>query len=166
MGNIFSLRIVQPGFKLVYVVVAFAVAVALSRGLEALGVSVSICAPISMAVLLVTFLYGARVFRGPDEEVARPRPWWKMTSKRTLSTLLAFLFGLLGVAYGAVSIALFVEYFRFTERDASIIGALADDAIYLSLFVFSATLAFFYIVSTVRLPIAVKLKGSFARPRG
>jgi len=50
--------------------------------------SLVILVPFDLALLVV----GARIFRGSGEPVAPPRPWWKMTARRKLSTVLGIIF--------------------------------------------------------------------------
>jgi len=88
------------------------------------------------ALFQFAIIYGStRVFRGPHEVVAPPRPWWKMTAGRPAGFLLAALF-LLVLAQVVVG---------FTTGDYSLALLVTSVAEY-------GVLAALYLFSSFRLP--------------
>lgn len=80
-----DLRIQQWYWKAVYIVGVLTTRLLLYTVLVAIGT------PLLLANLLVTgyefgaVLLGARTFRGRDEPMLPPRPWWQMTARPKLS---------------------------------------------------------------------------------
>jgi hypothetical protein len=99
IDRIFALRIVRWQFKLSYVLVAYLLAIALVQLVGLTGAAPGALEAVGNLLYLLAFLYGARIFRGSDEALAAPRPWWKMTSKSTLSQRLGILFAFLTTLY-------------------------------------------------------------------
>jgi hypothetical protein len=99
IDRIFALRIVRWQFKLSYALVAYLVAVAVAQVVSLAGGALGALEAAENILFLLAFLYGARIFRGSDEALAAPRPWWKMTSKPTLSRRLGILFAFLTTLY-------------------------------------------------------------------
>jgi hypothetical protein len=166
MRNIFAVRIVKVEYKVLYVVVACVVAFAIASGLIAIGVPRLIEVPIALAMNLCIFLYGARVFRGPHELVEPARPWWKMTAEGRLSFLLGFLFVLLSIVYAGVvgvAAALIPAAARYGPASANeqVLVLVAN----LPIFLYLATLAFFYVSSSTRLSRIPKLDGKVCRTK-
>jgi hypothetical protein len=60
------------------------------------------------ATAFVLILLGARVFRGADEDVIPPRPWWRMTGGVRSGIVLGSLFALVAItsATGFVGLSL------------------------------------------------------------
>jgi hypothetical protein len=163
MRNIFSVRIVKAEYKLLYVVLACGVAFGIASGLIAIGLPSLIEVPIALAMNLCIFLYGARVFRGPNELVEPARPWWKMTAEGRLSFLLGFLFAVLTIVYaGVVAIGTIVIFAAARLGPSS----LSSPEFYLELnipiLLYLATLAFFYVSSSSHHSRIARLDG---RPR-
>jgi hypothetical protein len=95
------LRIWDWRLKLVYVLVAYGVGwtfAPLAVLIHDLGILVSV-------YQLAAILFGARIFRGSNEQVDPPRASWRMTSRPTLSRRLGILATVFG-ALGAVDIPL------------------------------------------------------------
>jgi hypothetical protein len=160
MRNIFAVRIVRAEYKVLYVIVALGIAVVINYTLAAVGVPRVIVAPIALLLSLCTFLYGARVFRGPNELVEPARPWWKMTAGRRLSFLLGFLFSLLGIFWAgvvAVAAALIPAAAKYGQASANeqVLGL----AVNIPIFLYFAILALLYGISSARIPQVVKLGG-------
>jgi hypothetical protein len=163
MRNIFAVRIVKVEYKVLYVVLAVMIAFAINSGLTAIGLPRVVGVPIALALSLCIYLYGARVFRGPNEAAAPARPWWKMTTEKRLSTLLALLFVLLSIVFAgvvAVAAALIPVAAEYGPASANE-QVLAMEA-NIPIFLYFAVLAFFYANSAARIPRVVKLSGKFA----
>jgi len=90
------LRVTNPWHKLgfllgqVVLVRAFAAVLGLVLPTAALTIVIE-------AVFLVTIVALARSFRGRDEPVAPPRPWWRLTARPRAGWWLGLLFVLSGV---------------------------------------------------------------------
>lgn len=95
VANGFGLRIRAWPLKLAYIVVVFyGVGYVLGR---LVGVPSVIGYVASDLIHLALFLFAARVFRGRDEDVAPPRPWWQVTARAKLSRRLGVVAGILAV---------------------------------------------------------------------
>jgi hypothetical protein len=164
MRNIFSVRIVRAEYKVLYVILACGVAFGIASGLIAIGLPSLIEVPIALAMNLCIFLYGARVFRGPNELVEPARPWWKMTAEGRLSFLLGLLFALLAIIYAGVVAVGIVVIFAASNVGS---GSLSDSAPYFEvnvpIFLYLATLAFFYVSSSSHHSRIAKLDGKSRR---
>jgi hypothetical protein len=53
----------------------------------------------ALAVGVALLILGVRAFRGPSEQVAAPRAWWRMTERPVAGFLLAIFFALAGIGY-------------------------------------------------------------------
>jgi len=91
------LRIWDWRIKLVYVVAVFALGWPLARVVSLVvddrGVAV-------LVFHVAAILFGARIFRGPGEQIDEPRAGWRMTSRPTMSRrfgIVAAVFAALGV---------------------------------------------------------------------
>jgi hypothetical protein len=160
MPNIFAVRIVKVEYKVLYVVVACVVAFAIASGLIAIGLPRLIEVPIGLAMNLCIFLYGARVFRGPNELVEPARPWWKMTAEGRLSFLLGLLFALLAILFAGVIAAGIVEAVIAAKLGQA---SLSYSELYFEsngpIFLYFATLAFLYVSSSTHHSRITKLHG-------
>ena len=147
MKAIMNIRIVRWYSKLLFVIAAWALGVALTAGLEAVGTPVAVRSCLSQVLLVASVLVGARVFRGSRElPVEPPRPWWRMTSRPRLSRVLGILLALLAGTYPIIGIGAAVGHatsIRFVERE-TVVGMIADSAS-------AAILAFLYLNSAARL---------------
>jgi hypothetical protein len=88
------LRIWDWRIKLVYVVAAYGAGWALVPVWSLLGVRGVFGTAFDIAAILL----GARIFRGAGEQIDEPRPWWRMTSRPTMSRR----FGILATVFGAL----------------------------------------------------------------
>jgi hypothetical protein len=146
--------------QVLYVIVALGIAFVINYALTAIGVPRVIVAFIALLLNLCTFLYGARVFRGPNELVDPARPWWKMTAGRRLSFLLGFLFSLLGIFWAvvvAVAAALIPAAAKYGPTTAY--EQVLTLVVNIPIFLYFAILAFLYGTSSARIPRVVKLGG-------
>lgn len=91
MHSLFSFRIVGWWRKLVYVLVAYGIGFAIVWMLRNAGADTAAIS-VGTVLNLAAFLYGARVFRTPDEPRSPARPTWQMTARPTLSRRLGVLF--------------------------------------------------------------------------
>ncbi len=97
------MRFVSPVRKAVVVVVLLAVNLLLMLVLDALHSEVG---SVLLTVLQVAGWYlASRVFRGPGEEVAPARAWWRMTSRPLLSGVFGGVYALLAVVNTVLSFA-------------------------------------------------------------
>jgi drug/metabolite transporter (DMT)-like permease len=53
----------------------------------------------ALVVGAALLIVGVRAFRGPSEQVAAPRAWWRMTERPVAGFLLAIFFALAGIGY-------------------------------------------------------------------
>lgn len=138
-------RITKWQYKLVYVAAAFVIPFFVLGALGALGLSGGSLDVLNFATTLGTIFLGARVFRGANELVLPPRPWWQMTSRPKLSRRLGILFVALSALFVTYLIGLSLGGYPGRTRSAesifSVISGVAQFAI----------LAFFYLNSAVRL---------------
>jgi len=74
------LRLTQKRWKALYIAGFLLVGMILGFGLTRLDTDV-LTALITSSVLLGGVLGGARIFRGRNELLLAPRPWWRMTAK-------------------------------------------------------------------------------------
>jgi hypothetical protein len=160
MRKVFALRIVKAEYKVLYVVVACGIAFAIASGLIAIGLPRAIEVPIALAMNLCVFLYGARVFRGPNEIVEPPRPWWRMTAGKGLSFLLGFLFSLMSLVF-TVTLVTYVVGIPEAARVGPVALAEAEFAVEeaFPFFAYFVTLAVLYWISYARIPNVLKLHG-------
>ncbi|MEN0083880.1 MAG: hypothetical protein AAGC66_03845 [Leifsonia sp.] len=84
-------RITSATTKVAYVVAAYAITITLAFGLAA---AFGAAAGVLVVGVLQLVLIGiaVRVFRGRDEAVVPPRPWWKMTARPFAGFVMAALF--------------------------------------------------------------------------
>jgi hypothetical protein len=155
MRNIFAVRIVRFEYKFLYVVAAAVIGLALNYGLIAVGLPRFIGIAIAHVFSLAVYLYGARVFRGPNEalEPARPR---KMTADKRLSVLFGILFVLISIIYAGVVLIAATQ-----SAGAAEVGPFAAQGLELesdiAILALVAILAFLYLNSAARLPRAAKV---------
>jgi hypothetical protein len=155
MPNPLNLRIRRWPFKLLYVVLAYGVVFAVAR-LFALWADAWLAAEfVNLAFYTGAFLYGARIFRGSNEDIAAPRASWRMTARRPLSKRLGVLFAVLagfGLAYLTVGI------FRLAGADLGHLNYLGESVV---TFAFTTVqygiLAFLYLRSARHLPLIEKI---------
>ena len=164
MRNIFRLRIVKAEYQLLYVLVAVGLAFAINDGLSAAGVPRVVELPIALLISLSIYFYGARVFRGENEIVELPRPWWQMTAKSPLSTLLGLVFVLLTILLiGVIGVAA-----AFIPAGAKYGPAFANQQVliveaWIPFLLYAATLVFFYTTSSIRLSRVASSMASHTR---
>lgn len=158
MNRLLAVRIVRTEYKVLYVIVFDAVSFGVGYLLQLLQAPGGLREFVVIALSLCMFLYGARVFRGPDEALEPRRPWWKMTARRNLSVLFAFLFCLVTLPF-AVETAANISALVAPPGCgcASTTQLLGDAFMSGEMLLWAATLAFFYINSAARLPVADKL---------
>ena len=91
MPHPLKLRVVRFSSKLVYVAVVYL----LGYGVAVLLAFFKVAGPVEIwlqvAIDTAGILYGARIFRGPNEEVQVGRPLWQMTATRTFSVGVAIV---------------------------------------------------------------------------
>jgi hypothetical protein len=155
MPNPLNLRILRWPFKLVYIFAAYGVSVGLVRLVSLLHVGGIVADVFSFILLTGAFVYGARVFRGRDEDVAAPRAWWRMTTRRPLSKRLGVLFTvlagleLIGVLLGILTLA-GVGMGRLSATDDNTVSVTFAT-------VQLGILAFLYLNSARHLPLTYKI---------
>jgi membrane protease YdiL (CAAX protease family) len=87
-----SFRITTAQGKVGFVVGAVVVEVLVLLLLLALGVPDGLAPFLGALCFLAVVVVGVRTFRGPDEPVEPPRPWWRMTAGPVVGFLLAAYF--------------------------------------------------------------------------
>ena len=97
LRRLLDVRIVRWPYKLLYVVGVYGVLWGLFRVLDLLGLELPQLSRMILLLVLETsaVLYGARIFRGRNEEVAAPREYWRMTARRPMSKRLGITFTVL-----------------------------------------------------------------------
>jgi hypothetical protein len=85
MPHPLKLRVVRFSSKLVYVAVVYLLGYGVAVLLTFLKVADPVEIWLQVAIDTAGILYGARIFRGPNEEVQSGRPLWQMTATRTFS---------------------------------------------------------------------------------
>jgi hypothetical protein len=145
MQRILGARIVKWYFKLAYVAGVWLVGCLLQRLLELVDVPAAAVSLVGSVLSLSGILLGARVFRGRNELLVTPRPWWRMTARRPLSVVLGTLAVLGAASSVVVLVAGAVGNARFARSLESITvpGALVNLLWY-------AVLAYLYLNSAVR----------------
>ena len=145
MQRILSIRIVKWYFKLLYAAGVWFAGYPVIAVVELTGAPSFVASAANTLVTLAGILLGARLFRGRGEPIARARPWWQMTARRSLSRalgLVALLFvlssliGLLSAAFGV-------------KRSIELVQPLPE---YILTAGFACVLAFLYLNSAARLP--------------
>lgn len=106
-------RIRQTRWKVVYVAVAVTVIVAAYAELVPRTLPYPVNVLVMNAIVVAVVAVGCRSFRGRGEDVAAPRPWWRMTARPTAGFVIAAL--VLVNAAGAVVVAVFVPTGRPLE---------------------------------------------------
>ncbi|MDH6182422.1 hypothetical protein M2152_002604 [Microbacteriaceae bacterium SG_E_30_P1] len=115
LGSGLTLRITTLGWKVAYIGVGWLAFIAARLAFEFLGVDaipvVDQAFVIHFALLRFLWVYyGTRIFRGADERVEPPRPWWRMTAGHRAGFWLAAYFGgnLIFTAAAAVADPMYV----------------------------------------------------------
>ena len=101
--NPLNLRIVRWPFKLLYAVGAYVVSVTIVWGIFAASPTSAAALIIANVLDFVALLYGARVFRGRNEDIVPPQAWWRMTARRPLSLTFGIL-AIVGLAKSGYSV--------------------------------------------------------------
>jgi hypothetical protein len=133
--------------KLGYVVVA----VALVYLAPIIPVGAAGAGILRSALTFALILLGARLFRGVDEEVAPPRPWWRMTAAVPSGILLGSVFALVALLSAVGYVGLTAS--TLPQKNVTLLPALLVNA------VLSAVLAYLFYGSSRRL-IREHRKGS------
>jgi len=137
-----GIRIRPWPVKLACVVVAFAVVELVGyvpAGTYGTGI-------LRSAVLFVLVILGTRVFRGADEEVAPPRPLWRMTGGVQSGIVLGAVFGLEAILSAAGFVG--ITFSPGIRDETPELPALLVNA------VLSAILAYLYFRSSRRIVLA------------
>ncbi|MGI9822669.1 hypothetical protein [Agromyces sp. Marseille-Q5079] len=145
MRRIPEFRIVRWEIKVLYVVLAWIVGYVVVDLVRSIGAPVVVVSLVGLATTFVSFALAVRIFRGADEPVEPPRPWWRMTAWPTLSRRLGILFTVLAVVC-TVGITLAVAGVPGTESTLDVGLAAAIEVA-----VTCAALAFLYLNSAVRM---------------
>jgi hypothetical protein len=149
--KLLKVRIVRWPFKLLYVVGAYGILVVLVNLLALLRLPAVAGELFSLVLDIAVVLYGARVFRGRNEDLEAPRELWRMTARRPLSKRLGVLFTiiaaseLVGVLLGLLRLA-GVDLGRFNFFSIGVMGIAFATAEY-------GILAFLYLRSASHMPI-------------
>lgn len=80
---------------------------------------------IGIALSLLFLIVGVRVFRGRNENVLHPRPWWRMTARPPAGYVLAVLFFLYAVYFLIPYIGRGIRNFPLSVLDSAISGPIA-----------------------------------------
>ncbi|WP_139416578.1 hypothetical protein [Agromyces laixinhei] len=140
MGRTSAFRIVRWERKLLYIAVAWMVAIAIADLSRALGATEVAYELVNTLVNLAAFAFAVRVFRGQGEPVDPPRAWWRMTAWPALSRRLGILFAVLA-AMGVLGLALPAAGVGQLPRAASValvIGGSVQMALLATLYLNSA----------------------------
>jgi hypothetical protein len=155
MPNPLNLRIRRWPFKLLYVAAAYLVVFVVARLFELVDGAGLIAELANFILDIGAFLYGARIFRGSNEDIVAPRALWRMTAHRPMSKGLGVLFIVLT---GLALAYLIAGIFRLAGADLGYFNYLDDSVV---TFAFSAavygTLAFLYLRSARHLPVIDKI---------
>lgn len=143
--RILGLRVVRWYYKLAYAVVGVAITSGLGRLSTLIHIPTVVWSPIGALLLLALFVVGARCFRGPGEDIAAPRPWWRMTNRSKSSKWLGVLFVILG------SFVLLGVILRVVAPVHDSVTPLSPADEQLSSVALYATLGFLYLTSATRL---------------
>ena len=156
MPNPLNLRIRRWPFKLLYIVAAYVVVFVVARLFALLDGAAPIAQLVNSVLDVGAFLYGARIFRGSNEDVVAPRALWRMTARRPMSKRLGVLFT---VVAGLVLVYLVAGIFRLAGADLGHFNYLGPGVV---TFAFSAAvygiLAFLYLRSARHLPVIDKIR--------
>lgn len=140
MRRLLDLRIVRWELKLAYVVGVWLAGFLIAALFDVVHAPWFVALPLQSAVTVTGVLFGARIFRGKDEPIEPPRPWWQMTARPTLSRRLGILFVVLAV-------------FGLPYLVMSLIGIVTSLTPFewLDVVAFNALLAYLYLNSAARL---------------
>jgi SnoaL-like domain len=156
MPNPLSLRIRRWPFKLLYVVVAYIVVFVLAHLFALLDGAGSIAELVNLVLDVGAFLYGARIFRGSNEDVVAPRALWRMTARRPMSKRLGVFFA---VVAGLVLMYLVAGIFRLAGADLGHFNYLGPGVVTSALTTAAyGILAFLYLRSARHLPLTDKIR--------
>lgn len=104
---------------------------------------------VNSVVTLFGIGLGARWFRGRDEPIEPPRPWWKMTARRPLSLTMGILAAVVAGSYVLTPVGAAIGNPTSIEQLERLgVFGIVHFA------VFFAIIAFFYLNSAARLPKA------------
>jgi hypothetical protein len=138
-------RIVKWQYKLVYVVGYWGASWLLVFALRQLFPAGHLPIDVFGSLLdLSAILFGARIFRGSNENPIAARAWWRMTSKPKLSRRLGVVFIVLATL-SLLGFVLALPGVRPAERTS------IDPSTYVSSFAYYAILAFLYTNSAIRM---------------
>jgi hypothetical protein len=142
-------RIRRWWVKLIFVVVGLAaiegVTWLLQNPLEALPIILGLVRGLMFVVLVAA---GARVFRGPNEDLLTPRAWWRMASGPRMSWIVAAV-GLASILGNFAEVAvLFATYGHIRAADKTL-SAFAQQVV--PFVVVLAVITSFYVVTALRL---------------
>jgi SnoaL-like domain len=156
MPNPLNLRIRRWPFKVLYVVAAYTVVFVLARLFELLDGAGLIADLVNFVLDVGAFLYGARIFRGSNEDIAAPRALWRMTARRPMSKRLGVVFTVLaglGLAYliAGISQLAGADLGQFNYLGRSVVSMAFSAAVY-------GILAFLYLRSARHLPAIDKIR--------
>jgi hypothetical protein len=150
--NPLKLRIVRFSSKLLYVALVYALGFGVNLLLVFLKVPDFVEIWLQVVIDTVGILYGARIFRGPNEDLRARRPLWQMTATRNFSTGVAIISSaglvlavaqlIIALAHPAAVHAVAVANPYLLQRDTSLI-------------VQAAILVILYFNSAARIPRAV-----------
>ncbi|HEY2643103.1 MAG TPA: hypothetical protein VGI56_05075 [Galbitalea sp.] len=160
MRALLNVRIVRWPFKLLYAIGAVVVGVTVVTLIGFTGINFVVLQVITYIIEVGIVLYGARVFRSWNEDVAAPRPWWRMTARRPLSIVVAAVTVLLTVAVGTgagSALGVMLSSSHTAHELTAATSTVRTEAV--AVFVY-ATLAFFYVNSALRLAPKVTSKES------
>ncbi|ARC58564.1 hypothetical protein AS850_15860 [Frondihabitans sp. 762G35] len=97
------MRIVRTRYKVLYLLGFGAIGFALSALLNAVDGS-GLAAAVASILLNGLLVVAVRCFRVPEEDIAAPRPWWRMTGRPTAGFLLGTVYGLSGLGYAVFAV--------------------------------------------------------------
>lgn len=154
MQRVMSVRIVRWYLKLAYVAgvwLAGYPAFALFDALNAPQITGSV---VNAVITLAGIILGARWFRGKGEPITPPRPWWKMTARRTLSRVV----GVASILGSALTVLYLLGAALGVERWMQTLTAVA-------LLEYVLTAVLYAIIATLYLNSAARLPKPAPRPR-
>ena len=123
-----AIRIVDTGRKAA-TIVAMLLAISLLGLTMALAVDESVGVAATAVLMVAAVALCGRTFRGPSEEPAPPRSWWRLTERPTAGFILGALFAARAISYLTVE-----------NRDSSVLlsSACAVTALLAAAFVHSS----------------------------
>jgi hypothetical protein len=152
LPNLLKLRVVRFSSKLVYVAFVYALGFGVNLLLVFLKVPGFVEIWLQLVIDTAGVLYGARIFRGPNEQVEAPRPLYQMTATRNFSVVIG-IFASAGLVLAAIQLILALAHPAAVHAVAEVNPYFIQADV--SLVVQAGILVALYFNSAARLPRSV-----------